>query len=215
MPSSQQLIKLSCISDAAFITVFDAEIVDQRLGQATLRISGSNAEELFANEFGGHRIQRLSGGRVYQRTASNHKGKVHTSTVTVAVLPLAEQQDTAIPERDLEYSMSRGSGAGGQHRNKTESAVQIKHIPTGQIVRIESDRSQHKNKLLALEVLQARLSHQQVAEQNRQTSISRKQQMGRGERADKRRTVRFQDGNVVDHVTGQRWRLKEYLRGEW
>lgn len=143
------------------------------------------------------------------------RGRIQTSTVTVAVLPEPDPIQFRIADRDLRWSTCRGSGPGGQNRNKTESAVQVTHIPTGVTVRCESERSQHQNRATALATLRARLWY---AESERATSsrdLMRKRQVGSGMRGDKRRTVRFQDGVVTDHVTGKRWDLRDYLRGEF
>lgn len=146
---------------------------------------------------------------------SEKRGRVHTSTVTVAVLPEPSEAQVHIDERELEIRTCRGSGAGGQHRNKTESAVQITHRPSGVTVRCESERSQQQNRATAMAVLRAKLlEHRQHAATAARAS-DRRSQVGSGQRGDKRRTIRVPDGQVVDHVTGRTWRLKEYLRGQW
>lgn len=111
--------------------------------------------------------------------------------------------------------MARGTGPGGQHRNKTESAVVLTHTPTGTVVRCQSERSQLRNKQSALAVLRARLWQAQQAKDAASVNGQRRQQIGSGMRGDKRRTIRCQDGVVTDHVLGKRWRLREYLNGEW
>lgn len=120
-----------------------------------------------------------------------------------------------IPDSDLEFSTTRGSGAGGQHRNKVETVVVIKHKPTGIVVRCENERSQHRNRETALRWLRAKIYEQAEAERLGNTKRLRREQVGSGMRGDKRRTIRMQDGQVVDHVTGRHWRLREYLNGEW
>lgn len=162
---------------------------------------------MFRDESGGHRFQRIP--------PSEKRGRVQTSTVTVAVLPEPKDAQLTILDRDLEVSTCRGSGAGGQHRNKTESAVQILHIPTGLRVRCETERSQHQNRASALALLRARLWSSIQEKELSSQAQTRKQQVGSGMRGDKRRTIRFQDGVVHDHLTGKSWKLKEYLRGEW
>jgi peptide chain release factor 1 len=140
---------------------------------------------------------------------------VQTSTVTVAVLPEPTETQIRLSEKDLEFSTTRGSGPGGQNRNKVETCVIVKHKPTGLLVRCESERSQHQNKATALGLLRAKLWE---AEQNRVTgdrADQRKQQVGSGMRGDKRRTIRCQEGVVNDHVTGQQWQFKNYERGDW
>jgi peptide chain release factor 1 len=171
------------------------------------RAGGANAARVFEHEPGGHRWQRIP--------PNEKRGRVHTSTVTVAVLREPEETELALPPSELEWRTSRGSGPGGQHRNKTESAFVLTHLPTGLTVRCESERSQHRNRDLALRVLRARLlaSRQQGAAQA--TNASRRSQVGSGQRGDKVRTVRCQDGLVTDHRLGCRLRLDAYLRGEW
>ncbi len=167
----------------------------------------NKAEELFENEAGGHR---------WQRNPPNEKrGRVHTSTITVAVLAEPTQVQLKIDPRDLDWSTCRGSGPGGQYRNMTESAVQVLHKPSGLIVRCESERSQHKNRDTALALLRARLWQREQDKHNNQQALNRKNQVGSGMRGDKRRTVRCQDGIVNDHITGQQWSFKDYERGNW
>jgi peptide chain release factor 1 len=140
---------------------------------------------------------------------------VHTSTVTVAVLREPTAAEVRVDERDLEWSTCRGSGPGGQHRNKTESAVIVKHVPTGLQVRCESERSQHQNRANALGVLRARLWEAQQAAADSARAGERKRQLGSGQRGDKVRTVRVQDGIVTDHATDRKIPLRDYLRGDF
>lgn len=171
-------------------------------------MTGTKAEQVFKNESGGMRWQRIP--------PSEKRGRVHTSTVTVAVLPDPTEVDLPrIPDRELEWSTCRGTGAGGQKRNKTETTVVLKHLPTGLQVRCEDTRSQQKNRALALQLLRAKLWERQQEESRKARAQDRKQQVGAGMRSDKRRTIRMQDGIVTDHVLGKRWNLKQYLRGEW
>lgn len=118
-------------------------------------------------------------------------------------------------DSDIEWQACRGSGPGGQNRNKVNSAVQIWHRPTGIMVRCESERAQYQNRQTALAMLRARIWQVKQASADQAQAASRREQVGSGQRGDKRRTIRTQEGQVVDHVTGRRWRLKEYLRGEW
>lgn len=164
-------------------------------------------DELFIGEIGGHRIQRVS--------PTERRGRTHTSTITICVLPEVTEHQFSIKDSELIWKTCRGSGPGGQHRNKTESAVQVTHIPTKLSVRCESERSQHQNRVSALELLRSRLWERQKKELTDQRTNDRKEMVGSGMRGDKRRTIRFQDGQVVDHITGRKWRLKDYLRGEW
>src|SRR5512147_1368265 len=129
--------------------VFDAAIVSEHAGVVVIRVSGNGADELFANEAGGHRWQRIP--------PNERRGRVHTSTVTVAVLPEPTEAQVQIRESDVEWQACRGSGAGGQNRNKVNSAVQLWHRPTGIAVRCESERSQWQNRQTAMAMLRARL----------------------------------------------------------
>jgi len=171
-------------------------------------VTGAKAQEVFKNESGGQRWQRVP--------PSEKRGRVHTSTITVAVLPEpTEVELPKIPDRELSWSVCRGTGAGGQKRNKTETTVLLKHLPTGLQVRCEDTRSQQKNRILALQLLRARLWELQQTAANKSRAQDRKQQVGCGMRGDKRRTIRVQDGVVIDHVLGKRWNLRDYLRGDW
>jgi peptide chain release factor 1 len=183
------------------------DLVDSRPGITILQVAGKNAAKLFANEFGGHRWQRIP--------PNEKKGRVHTSTVTVAVLRVPNDKEIVIADKDLRWTFCRAGGSGGQHVNKTESAVQLLHIPTGLMVRCESERSQTQNKVTALGLMRARLAEAADAKSAAQTAASRKEQVGVGARGDKRRTIRTQDGIVTDHLLGKKWDLKSYMRGEW
>ena len=153
----------------------------------------------------------------WQRVPPNEKrGRVHTSTVTVAVLE--EPSEIEMPRldpRELDISTCRASGSGGQNVQKTDSAVQIRHIPTGIIVRCETERSQSYNKATALAIMRARLHERQLRDSNAQRADDRRRQIGSGQRGDKRRTIAVQRDSVVDHLTGRAWRFEDYLRGKW
>jgi len=139
---------------------------------------------------------------------------VHTSTITVAVLTVPKATAVHIRTEDLEYKMTRGSGAGGQHRNVTDSAVQLVHLPTGTQVRCESERSQYQNKAVALEMLRSKLHGAAQAAYGAARAAKRRGQLGTGMRGDKRRTVALQRGTVNDHKMGRMVRAKAYLRGD-
>lgn len=139
---------------------------------------------------------------------------MHTSTVTVAVLPDPEPGASAIPAHEIDWETKRGSGAGGQHRNKTESAVVARHIPTGIVAQCQSERSQHRNRALALALLTARVVAARSETGAAKLADQRRSQVGSGQRGDKIRTIRCQDGRVTDHRTGERWPLARYLAGD-
>lgn len=187
--------------------VFSLEVLSDRSGILVFRALGPQVKEVFADEPGGHKWQRYP--------KNDKRGRVHTSTVTVAVMPETTKTDIQIDEKDLTWSTCRGSGKGGQHRNKTETAVILWHKPSGIQIRSESERSQYQNKQTALKMLEMKLSEREQMRASGAEAASRKTQVGLGQRGDKRRTVRVQDGQVNDHVTGKSWRLKDYLRGEW
>lgn len=168
------------------------------------RVVGKGATRAFADEAGGHRWQRVP--------PTERHGRVHTSTVTVAVMREPSATEVVIADADLEWSTCRGSGAGGQHRNKTESAVVLRHAASGLMVRCESERSQHQNRASALALLRARLLVKAEAGDAAARNGRRREQVGSGMRGDKRRTIQTQNGVVVDHVTGRRAQVRDYLR---
>ena len=178
-------------------------VLDQHVGSVVMRVTGDGAAFVFGNESGGHRWQAISGNRV------------HTSTSTVATL--AEPPDTqfVLKPEHLDIRTCRGSGAGGQHRNVTDSAVQVTHKPSGLMVRCETERSQLQNRVSAIALLRARLWEAEREKARAARAADRKTQVGVGARGDKRRTIAVQRDEVVDHVTGRRWRLREYLAGNW
>lgn len=187
---------------------FSLSLLEERPGIAVLRITGEGVLAVFAEEAGGHRWQRVP--------KNEKRGRVHSSTVTVAVLPEPTTvQLPTIREADLEISYTRGSGAGGQHRNVTDSAVVVKHLPSGLTVRCEAERSQHANRETALNLLRARLWEAKQASVASQRASTRREQVGTAERSDKRRTVAVQRDEVIDHVTGRVWRFADYVRGRW
>ena len=188
-------------------SVFDCFIVDERSGFLSFQVSGKGAKATFAQESGGHRWQRVP--------ANDKRGRVQTSTVTVAVLEEPREHDLRIEDKDIEWQTCRGSGAGGQHRNKTESAVQMTHLPTGIRVRVENERSQHQNRETAMRVLKARIFEARQTAAAEARAGSRRSQVGSGMRGDKIRTIRAQDGQVTDHRSNKQIRYKDYVRGNW
>lgn len=186
---------------------FDCALLEEVAGFISFQASGKGAARTFAQESGGHRWQHVS--------KTDKRGRVQTSTVTVAVLEEPREADLYINESDIEWQTCRGSGAGGQHRNKTESAVQMKHLPTGISVRVENERSQHQNKEAAYRVLRARIHAQRQAASAEARDSVRRLAVGSGERGDKIRTIREQDDRVTDHRSNRQIRYKDYIRGNW
>jgi peptide chain release factor 1 len=159
--------------------------------EAIAMISGKGVFARLKFESGVHRVQRVP-----QTEAS---GRVHTSTATVAVLPEMEDVDIVIDDKDLKIDVYRASGAGGQHVNKTESAVRITHLPTGIVVAMQDERSQHKNRAKAMKILRAKMYEQKEKSQNATYAAERKSQVGTGDRSERIRTYNFPQGRVSDH----------------
>ena len=145
----------------------------------------------------------------------SNSDRVQTSTVTVAVLREPEESELVIRDSDVDIQATRGSGAGGQNRNKVSSAIILTYRPTGLQVRCETERDQHKNKRLAFGILRAKLLEAKENSEHAARNQARKEQLGVGARGDKRRTIRTQDDNVTDHVLGKKMRFKDYEKGNW
>lgn len=174
---------------------------------ALAEVGGKGVFARLKFESGVHRVQRVP--------ATESQGRIHTSTVTVAVLPEAEEVDVAIDEGDLRIDVYRASGAGGQHVNKTESAVRITHIPTGIVVAMQEERSQHKNKAKAMKILRARMYEAQRSSLAATRAADRKGQVGTGDRSERIRTYNFPQGRVSDHrIELTLYKLDRVMQGE-
>jgi peptide chain release factor 1 len=170
-------------------------------------IRGRGAFAKLKYESGVHRVQRVPD--------TEASGRIHTSTATVAVLPEAEDLDLAINETDLKIDTLRSSGAGGQHVNKTESAVRITHLPSGIVVTMQEDRSQHRNRAKAMAVLRTRLYDQQRQKQDAARAAERRGQVGTGDRSERIRTYNYPQGRVSDHrINLTLYKLPQILEGE-
>jgi len=170
-------------------------------------ITGRNVFARLKYESGVHRVQRVP--------ATESQGRIHTSTVTVAVLPEAEEVDVEVDEGDLRIDVYRASGAGGQHVNKTESAVRITHLPSGIVVAMQEERSQHKNRAKAMKILRSRLYEQQRETLAASRSADRKSQVGTGDRSERIRTYNFPQGRVSDHrINLTLYKIDRVMQGE-
>lgn len=174
--------------------------------EISFSIMGEGAYSKLKYESGVHRVQRVP--------ETESQGRIHTSTVTVAVLVEANDVELHINSNDLRIDVFRASGAGGQHINKTESAVRITHIPTGIVVECQDERSQFKNKEKAMKILRSRLYEAMQREQNEKIASERKMQVGTGDRSERIRTYNFPQGRMTDHRIGLTlYRLEDLLNG--
>lgn len=171
------------------------------------QVTGTNVFQRLKYESGVHRVQRVP--------KTEAQGRIHTSAATVAVLPEAEDVDIKIDAKDLKIDTYRSQGAGGQHVNKTESAIRITHIPTGVVVEMQEERSQHKNRAKAMKILQTRLYDQQRSKLAAERAKDRKEQVGSGDRSERIRTYNFPQGRVTDHrINLTLYNLDEVLTGK-
>jgi len=171
-------------------------------------VGGKGAYRRLKFESGVHRVQRVP--------ATESSGRIHTSTVTVAVLPEADELDEIeINPNDIEVDTYRASGAGGQHVNKTSSAIRITHLPTGIVVTCQDQRSQHKNREKAMRVLKAKLNDIERQKQSSEVAENRKAQVGTGDRSERIRTYNYPQRRVTDHRIGYTlYRIDEFLNGD-
>ena len=172
------------------VSASDSEVGGYK--EVIVRLVGFGAYSKLKFESGGHRVQRVP--------TTETQGRIHTSACTVAIMPEADEvADIAINPADIRIDTYRASGAGGQHINKTDSAVRITHLPTGIVVECQDDRSQHKNKASALKVLAARIKDGQLREQQSKEAATRKSLIGSGDRSERIRTYNFPQGRMTDH----------------
>lgn len=175
--------------------------------ESSQSISENTPYRLLKNESGTHRVQRVP------RTESS--GRIHTSTATIAVLPIVEKTEITIRPEDLRIDTFRASGAGGQHVNKTESAIRITHLPTGVVVQCQDERSQHKNKERAMSALQSKLFQMMKDQNAKNIDDIRSTQVGSAERSEKIRTYNFPQDRLTDHRIKKSWHnLEKILMGE-
>lgn len=190
------------------------EIINQNLGEhggyreIIARIIGNGAYSRLKFESGAHRVQRVP--------ETESQGRVHTSAATVAVLPEVDDvEQIEINPADLRVDTFRASGAGGQHVNKTDSAVRLTHIPTGTVVECQDERSQHKNKARAMSLLQARIMDAQIEKQQKEQAQTRKSLVGSGDRSERIRTYNYPQGRVTDHrINLTLYKLDEIIQGD-
>ncbi|RBM05424.1 peptide chain release factor 1 [Novacetimonas cocois] len=177
------------------------------LREGIANITGRGVFARLKYESGVHRVQRVP--------ATESQGRIHTSTVTVAVLPEAEEVDVEINDGDLRIDVYRASGAGGQHVNKTESAVRITHMPSGIVVAMQEEKSQHKNRAKAMKILRARLYERNRAAAHESRAADRRSQVGTGDRSERIRTYNFPQGRVTDHRIGLTlYKIDKVMAGE-
>ena len=193
---------------------FKAEVLSANMTELggvkeiSFSIEGEGAYSRFKYESGVHRVQRVP--------ETESSGRIHTSTVTVAVLPEAEEVEVDINPADLAIDTYRSGGAGGQHVNKTESAIRITHLPSGLVVECQDERSQHKNRDRAMKILRSKLLERETAEQASKISAERRSQVGTGDRSERIRTYNYPQSRVTDHrINLTLYKLDAVLNGDF
>ena len=190
------------------------ELISERLGdhggykEVVCKVNGQGVVSKLKFESGAHRVQRIP--------ETESQGRVHTSAATVAILPEVENiEEVEVNPADIRTDTFRASGAGGQHVNKTDSAIRLTHIPTGIVVECQDERSQHKNRARAMSLLQARLMNDQISAQQAELSESRRLQVGSGDRSERIRTYNFPQGRLTDHrINLTLYKLDDIITGE-
>jgi len=193
---------------------WQVEVMSQNMGEhggykeVVARVSGQNVYSQLKFESGGHRVQRVP--------ETESQGRVHTSACTVAIMPEVDDIEAIeIKPADLKVDTFRASGAGGQHVNKTDSAIRLTHLPTGVVVECQDERSQHKNRARAMSVLQARLQSAEQEKQDKEQADTRKSLVGSGDRSERIRTYNYSQGRVTDHrINLTLYKLDEVMEGK-
>ena len=206
--SLMRMYKMYCDSHKFKFEVLNIE--ETELGgvkEATVLIKGKNAYARFKYESGVHRVQRVP--------ETESQGRVHTSTATVAILPEMEDAEVEINDKDIRIDLFRSSGAGGQHINKTESAIRITHFPTGIVVSCQDERSQTQNKEKAFAMLRAKVYDYYQQQKEAEYRQNRKSQVGTGDRSERIRTYNFPQGRVTDHRIGlSLYNIEDFMNGD-
>jgi len=184
-----------------------ASLVSKSNGKVSFEVSGKGAKKLFSCEAGKHVVQRCP--------PTENKGRRHTSTVTVSVLSLIVERDFTLDDKDIETKTQRGHGPGGQHQNKTDSAVRMVHKPTGTTVFING-KDQHANRREARRILESRIAEDEASRSHAKRANAKREQVDGGGRGNKIRTYNFIDGRAVDHRTGKKTsKLKQVMKGDF
>ena len=191
-------------------TVEMIDVSETELGgikEAVFLIKGKNAYKFLKYESGVHRVQRVP--------ETETQGRVHTSTVTVAILPEVQDVDFEINEKDIKIDTYRSSGAGGQHVNKTDSAIRITHFPTGIVVACQDERSQIKNRERAMSILKSKLYDYYKTQQDKEYAENRRSQVGTGDRSERIRTYNYPQGRITDHrINYSIYNMDDFLDGD-